>query len=172
MHIDIAVFRLINNLANMDFWIDRFMIFLSSYLIICIPIIIITLIVGNKYRQTAISIIISTLIAVVVGKISGLFYSHYQPFVELNNVNLLIKHDINNSFPSDHTIVYTCFLVGLMFMINSKKKWWIIPPLILLLGISRIWVGVHFPMDVLYSLIISIIISNVTWYYVKNGGKS
>ncbi|WP_281215173.1 hypothetical protein [Bacillus altitudinis] len=40
------------------------------------------------------------ILAKVLGKVAGIFYSNQQPFAELNQVNLLIEK--NDCFPRDH----------------------------------------------------------------------
>lgn len=93
-------------------------------------------------------------LAEVLGKIAGLFNSHFQPFVELPHVNKLIEHAVDNAFPSDHSILFfsVCFSIWLV----RKKEGWVWLTVACLVGVSRIWVGVHFPGDVLTGALIGI----------------
>ncbi|GGJ63280.1 hypothetical protein GCM10007111_26600 [Virgibacillus kapii] len=56
-------------------------------------------------------IICGYLLAEIIGKISGIIYSNDPPFEELSHVNHLIDHEIDNSFPSDHTILFFSFCI-------------------------------------------------------------
>ena len=84
------------------------------------------------------------------------------------------------SFPSGHAMVATAFYGILIFLILKTdikkvyKKIWIIvlSTVILLIGISRIYLGVHYASDVIagFSLSISYIIiaTTIINYYLKN----
>ncbi|MER3122346.1 phosphatase PAP2 family protein [Bacillus altitudinis] len=58
------------------------------------------------------------ILAKVLGKVAGIFYSNQQPFAELNQVNLLIEKEVNNSFPSDHTIFI--FSICMVFWLSAR----------------------------------------------------
>ena len=70
------------------------------------------------------------------------------------NVNVMFDRLYQNSFPSGHTqIAFTVATVLLWaFALSGKLKWWgavIIFCVASLIGVSRIYVGAHFPSDVL-----------------------
>ncbi|MDG3043668.1 hypothetical protein OE903_05725 [Bacillus sp. B6(2022)] len=52
------------------------------------------------------------ILAKVLGKVAGIFYSNQQPFAELNQVNLLIEK--NDCFPRDHAPFLFFYLYGLL----------------------------------------------------------
>ncbi len=54
--------------------------------------------------------IVAFVIAEVIGKIAGKFHLNYQPFAVLPDVNKLVDHAVDNSFPSDHTILFFQFV--------------------------------------------------------------
>ncbi len=71
-----------------------------------------------------------------------------RPFASLDGVNLLIDPPLfAKSFPSDHTTLAFAVAVSVL-MINRRLG---IPALIVaaVVGLSRVFVGVHFPIDVL-----------------------
>ncbi|KOP70882.1 bacitracin ABC transporter permease [Bacillus sp. FJAT-21351] len=101
----------------------------------------------------------------MMGKIAGTLHSNNQPFAELSNVNKLIEKAVDNSFPSDHTILFFAFC---MTFFMYQKRWryiWIM--LALVVGISRIWVGVHYPADVIVGAIISIFLTFIASFIVS-----
>lgn len=59
----------------------------------------------------------------------------------------LIVHAANNSFPSEHTSV--SFAVAISLILSRNGLWPIALALAVLVGFARIFVGVHFPADVL-----------------------
>jgi len=76
------------------------------------------------------------LLSEIIGKIAGKIHSNNQPFAELENVNKLIEKAVNNSFLSDHTILFFSICVSFCLFKRSWGSLWIV--LAALVGISRI----------------------------------
>jgi len=82
----------------------------------------------------------------------------------------------NLAFPSGHTTLITVFLFLFTFLFfNSKKRkredefLFLAPALILIIGISRMYLGVHWFSDVLGGLFLGLSISFLMiWVYIKN----
>ena len=72
---------------------------------------------------------------------------HYQPVpAALGLGQQLIGHVANNSFPSDHTSVV--FGVAASLLLSRNRLWPAALALAVWVGFARIFVGVHFPADV------------------------
>lgn len=70
-----------------------------------------------------------------------------RPPVSVPGVNVLGPMLTSLSFPSGHTV--TAFtIVGLLFFVD-KTLAWVALPIATLVGVSRVYLGVHFPSDVL-----------------------
>lgn len=102
---------------------------------------------NHRNRMMVIQAVITFILAEILGKLAGLFYSHYQPFAVLQDVNQLVEHAIDNSFPSDHSILF--FSICASFWLMRKKEGWLWLVLAVFVGLSRVWVGVHYPVDVI-----------------------
>ena len=61
---------------------------------------------SRKSRMMVIQAMVAFVIAEVIGKVAGKFHLNYQPFAVLPHVNKLVDHAVDNSFPSDHTILF------------------------------------------------------------------
>ena len=105
-------------------------------------------------------IIIFSMIALpaiyIVSKIGAWLYSDPRPFVAGHFVPL-IPHDPDNGFPSDHVLLVSA-IASLIFPFNKKISAgvWIVA---ILVGISRVYVGIHHPVDIVGSIVISVVVS-------------
>lgn len=110
------------------------------------------------------------IVAEGLGQVAGLIYQHAPPFVA-QNITPLAWHINNvNSFPSDH-MMFACAATFVVWA--STKNWRIGLPLLLLsliIGIGRIMAHVHWPLDILASLVIAGIVSLVV-YNIPYKGK-
>lgn len=147
---NIDVFWMINNLGNQYSFLNPIAIFFAEYMlyILALGMVIYWFTRTKQNRMMIIQAVIAFIFAEIAGKIAGLFYSHHQPFAELPNVNQLIDHAIDNSFPSDHTILFfsICFSIWLV----RKKEGWLWLVIACFVGIFRIMVGVHYPVDIIF----------------------
>ena len=86
-----------------------------------------------------------------------------RPFMSLDNVRLLVREDDLNSFPSGHTTSTVAVVTALILnMKELSKKHYLILDIALvifavLIGFSRMYVGVHYPGDVLAGAVIGLI---------------
>lgn len=83
-----------------------------------------------------------------------------RPYVVLNEINILTHQPGDHSFPSGHSA--GSFACAWAFFRAYKKKWRI-PVLVLasLVSLSRLYVGVHYPTDVLGGVVIGIIVGEL-----------
>lgn len=148
MSVNSTLFQTINDLGKDFPFINPLFIFLAEYMLYFLALFLLIFWFTRIYhnRLMVIQAALSFILAECFGKLVSTLHSNYQPFVELKDVNLLIVKEVNNSFPSDHTIVF--FSICVSFALMRKHQWYIWLPLAGLVGLSRIWVGVHYPADV------------------------
>ncbi|HFK1473983.1 undecaprenyl-diphosphatase [Bacillus sp. FSL W8-0519] len=154
---NIDIFRAINDLGKQYSFLNPAIVFLAEYMVYILALIILTywFIGSRKSRMMVIQAMVAFVIAEVIGKIAGKFHLNYQPFAVLPDVNKLVDHAVDNSFPSDHTILF--FSICFSFSLVRKKTGWLWLILALCIAISRIWVGVHYPFDVAVGALIGCI---------------
>lgn len=160
------LFKMINNLGKQYTDLNPFFVFIAEYMIFFLALAVLMFLFSrnNKNRIMVFCAFIALVISEILAKIAGQFHSNYQPFAELPNVNKLVEKAVNNSFPSDHTIIFFSFCITFWLF---KRGWgflWGI--LAVLVGISRIWVGVHYPADVLVGAIISTVSAMIVYKIV------
>jgi undecaprenyl-diphosphatase len=80
-----------------------------------------------------------------------------RPFIVFENIKPLFLHGGMDSFPSGHATFFISLAVSL-YMVNKKIGYFYISGA-LLIGLSRIASGVHFPIDILLGYIIGITVT-------------
>lgn len=118
---------------------------------------------GEKAKKVAILGIFALLVSNVAVFVLKYLIAEPRPFLALSNVDLLVPENEIYSFPSGHTAssfsVATVIGLKYSFMVRNKR-YKLIYPLIAfaaLIGFSRIYIGVHYPLDVAFGAIVGII---------------
>ncbi|WCK52932.1 undecaprenyl-diphosphatase [Aneurinibacillus sp. Ricciae_BoGa-3] len=150
------LFHLVNQWAGKLSWLDAIMCFITNYALVIYALILIAIwLAGNKMdKRSVLYAGITGVLAIVFNLIISKVYFEPRPFIT-HHVNLLLPHPNDASFPSDHTSgAFGLAIAMLMF----KPKWgYGMLVLAVLTGFSRIFVGHHYPGDVLGSIIVAII---------------
>lgn len=154
---NMELFRLINNLANKNSVLDNIMIFFSKdvpYIFMAAVAIIFILGIWKKnveYRKVAFNTFVITVINLMLSFMIGSIYYVDRPFVH-NKVNLLFPHVRDASFPSDHVTGTMSIAFGLRKY--NKLLSGILTTISIIVAFSRVYVGQHYPIDVLGAYII------------------
>lgn len=164
-------FRLINNLANRNTVLDNIMIFFSKdvpyiFMAVLALMFILGVMKNNEvYRKASVNAFILTVINLFLSFIAGTIYYVDRPFVH-NKVNLLMPHSADASFPSDHATGTMSIALGLGKY--NKVIGIVMTILSIIVGFSRVYVGHHYPSDVISAYIIVFITSYLYSLILKN----
>ncbi len=168
---NISLFYLINGINNyiLDFLMPIITNLgsLIAWILICILIYVFG---GSFGRKVAILGLIALFLTNIIVILLKCLVIEPRPFLTLPNVNLL-TYTRGNSFPSGHTAssFAAATIIGLKYHLKSKgKKYWLIYPLLafaILIGFSRIYLGVHYPYDVIFGAFIGITCASITLKY-------
>ncbi len=149
------IFLSINSYAGENHIVDFLMTFVAQYLPYIFIAMLFYLWFTNK-KNEALYAGYATTLGVGINLIIGLFYFHPRPFMDGLGVALL-HHKAVNSFPSDHTT----FVVSIALMLTTFKSTRTLGVVSIILalwcGIARVYCGVHYPFDILGSIVVSII---------------
>lgn len=154
---NMEIFNLINNLANKNAILDKIMILFSEYgPYISMAVIVVVFILGLKQRKyenrkIAVSTVVVTVINMIINIIVRSIFHVDRPFVH-NKVNLLLPHDSASSFPSNHATGTMSIALGLEKCNKLLSR--MLTILSIIIGFSRVYVGHHYPMDVMGAYII------------------
>lgn len=94
----------------------------------------------------------------ILAKIGGHFYSDPRPFV-VGNFTPLIPHIADNGFPSDH-VLFTSAIAAVVSFYN-KKLGAILWFLAVLIGLARVYAGIHHITDIIGSIVIVLIAAGI-----------
>jgi len=98
----------------------------------------------------------ATTLGVGINLFIGTFYFHNRPFMDHLGTTLL-SHKADSSFPSDHT-TFTMSIALMLLCFKSTRIIGVIATFLALwCGIARVYVGVHYPFDILGSIVVSIV---------------
>lgn len=134
------------------------------------------LLFSKKYRRTGIEMAAALLIGLLVCNLTMKpLFARIRPYdYQLEHfgrtIRLLIEAQHDYSFPSGHTIA--SFEAATVLLLHSKKAG--IPALILacLIAFSRLYLYVHYPTDVLCSVILGIAIAYLTHHFSRKFPKN
>jgi len=93
-----------------------------------------------------------------------------RPFVLFDSIEPLFIHGGLDSFPSGHSIFFASLATSMFFV--DRRIGYLFSIVALLVGISRVASGVHFPIDILVGYIAGTIISLFFNYLFKKFKKS
>jgi len=153
--LDSDSFKGLNNLALKYFWLDTLGIFIAGYLPwILIGILFLFLLKNfKKYWKLLSLAVLSGCFAVIIAEIIYFFWQRSRPFVG-NQVNLLLRHPSTNSFPSCHTSFF--FALSTIIYFYNRKVGILFFFTSFLIGIARVFSGIHWLSDVLGGMVVGI----------------
>jgi len=157
LNIDLIIFQYMNDFAGRYLWLDTFGIFFAEYaeyvLIGTLPIFL--LIATKKYWPMVWQSLVAAFFSrFVVTEVIRLIWARPRPFVG-NDVHLLIKEINQASFPSGHAAFY--FALSFVIFLYNKKIGSVFLAAAFLISIVRIFVGVHWPSDIVVGALIGIV---------------
>lgn len=150
------LFFLIFNLSRRFAVLDQLMIFAAVYVIYLAALltILLTLKGGTKEKKASLLIILGMPIAFLLVNLIHLIVSKPRPFVVFN-LSPLMTEPTYYSFPSIHTTIMAVIAFSYTYF---KSRWSVLfLPLMLWVGVSRIFVGVHYPLDILGGITVGIL---------------
>ncbi|WP_129730458.1 undecaprenyl-diphosphatase [Ectobacillus funiculus] len=152
------IFQWINGWSSYSPYLDKGMIFITNSVpYVAIALMLFLWFIGNQEKRvekqyTAVYTVFSCLLGLSINAVLHLFYYHPRPFVA-HHVHQLVPHPADSSFVSDHAVLV--FSIAWIMLLRNDS--WKYPGFIwaIIVGISRVFVGVHYPADVIGGALIS-----------------
>lgn len=165
---DLAILLWLNGLAGKNALFDRLVAAFTVYA----PGVFLILFLAYflvwrgeiRMRRTIVLAGIAGVLALTIAvAVSSVLY-RARPFAAIpGEIRLLVPHTTDSSFPSDHATGSAAFAAG-MWGAPGRSARWVFAGTALLVGISRLIAGVHWPSDVLASFVLG---GAVAWATVR-----
>jgi len=157
--LDYTLFHSINGLAGRSGSLDALMIGSAKYLPIVFALALVALWLSWRPRnqQGAFLAGVSALTALGLGQLIGKAFPRPRPYLS-HSVNQLIPPSLDTSFPSDHAILG--FAVAVMVWRYNRRAGVALLVLATLMAIARVFVGAHYPGDVLGGAVLGALTSS------------
>lgn len=150
---DFEFFTTINQFANTSWLLDMVGIFFAVY---ALPIFFVFfLILGIKKRTLLLQGVVGCSLAYGLNAIIGLVVARHRPFVDHVVHQLVEKSATSKSFPSDHAAI--AFALASLIAIFYPKWAILLYVGVFLIAFSRVFVGVHYPTDIVAGAFVGIV---------------
>ena len=164
--LNISIFYFINNgLSNPILnLILPFLTNLGNIIVLLVICGILYVACGKKGERVALIAILAIAIATLFVLLIKPTVGELRPFLVLAHVNVLVHENNIFSFPSEHTALSfaVAIVLGLNYKIKKVKLIYITLAIAVIVGFSRIYVGAHYPVDVLGGMILGVVSGLVT----------
>jgi membrane-associated phospholipid phosphatase len=172
---DTTWFRDINRFAVRTGWLHPFMKFYAVYGVALFAVMVLTAWWYARYSRNASKAVAAafwaaagTLVAYGLNQFIVHAAQRRRPFEALRGVEVLVAKTKDYSFPSDHAVIAGAATTGLWIVAYYGPKIirqlaYLSTVLAVLLAFARVYVGVHYPGDVVAGLAVGAVIVLIGW---------
>lgn len=136
----------------MTSWFVLLRLVLAEFVVFLVPVTLVWLWLADA-RESAILAFSAVVVSLVASYTLGLVHSHPAPYMVSPT---LVSGSATNSFPSQHTTVMFAMCWPLFFR-DRRRLAGLFLAAAFLVGIARVSVGFHYPIDLLGAIIASIV---------------
>lgn len=130
--------------------LDQVVKYLAEYSIYVVPVILLVLWFRAKKQREALALSVFSMVfswLFLTKVVASHIWFRPRPDLAILNIKEVLFHRPDYSFPSDHATALFALTFGLYVFGYKKAASWFLA-LAILVSISRIAVGVHFPLDI------------------------
>ena len=149
---DWSAFHAVNSLAGHVHWVDRAVAWFatwSPYLVVALLVVL--WFTGRdemrlRNREGVLHAGAAVVIGLIVNQLISTAYFRQRPFMA-HHVHLLVAKSLDTSFPSNHATA--AFAIATAVLLYNRTMGVVLLVVAALIGLSRVYVGLHYPGDVL-----------------------
>jgi undecaprenyl-diphosphatase len=156
MNIDLYIFQYLNQFAGENVYLDATAIFFARYLGYFLIFCLLLFLFRNfkKYWPMIVKAFGAAILArFVIANIIKWIWERPRPFLQ-NQIVSLLPHEATGSFPSGHAVFY--FAISTIVYFYNKKIGILFFVGSFLIGLARVFSGVHWPSDILAGALVGI----------------
>lgn len=159
---NISLFFQIFGLAHKSIFLDRLMIFAAQELIFVTYFLafVLAILKTSREKKSFILTVLGIGFAEILIFSIHLLYNEPRPYVTYN-FTPLIKHTPDAAFPSGHTTIMATAAWAFTFYKSKYAPLFLF--LMLWVGVGRIFVGVHYPLDIVGGIITGLLAVSLAW---------
>lgn len=116
-----------------------------------------------RHKRAVMMIALAALVALLVVNIFDVVTPRPRPFVALDHIVAVNVLTDPASFPSLHVTMAFCFATMLL-LLRYKTLGWVSMVVAVLIGLSRVIVGVHYPTDIFGGVIVGVVAAVAIYY--------
>ncbi len=153
MVFDTKLFQVINGFAGYSKFLDIVGVFFASYIpyLLVFGTLLIIFWTDKHWKQRAYDFFLVTFSALIargiLTPIIRFIYVRPRPFLAFPDITVLIPKTVEASFPSGHATFFFALAIALYF---THRRWsYYCLAGAILMSAARIFVGVHYPLDIL-----------------------
>ncbi len=153
--LNLSLFSWINASPEASNTSIHFAIFIANDLLYCMILLFAWFWLRGNYdtKKQILKAFIFTSIAILISQCISHVYYHPRPFV-MEVGRTLIYHAPNGSFPSDHMLIFSSIAFSYLFSAQRKLGGFLLI-MAWLVAWSRVYLGVHFPLDMLGAFLLA-----------------
>jgi membrane-associated phospholipid phosphatase len=105
---------------------------------------------------------LGTLLAVAINQPMGHLVAERRPYADHPHVLVLVSRTTDYSFPSDHAVMAGAVATGVWIVWRAMA--YVVGVLAVLMAFTRVYVGAHYPGDVVAGLILGAVVVLLGWW--------
>ena len=170
---NLSVFNFIFNLGHRNVWLAGLAIFFAQYLPYFLILGALVLVALQKGMRNKVYLFCEGALAIILSRgilteVIRFFYRHPRPFEVLGFTPLVGAS--GPSFPSGHMAAYAALAMTLWY---ADRKWGTVYFVcVVLIGIARVYAGVHWPLDILGGIVIALVSAIFIHWFLRKSRKN
>jgi undecaprenyl-diphosphatase len=168
--VDESAFSAVQHLAEATPWLHGILTGYARYgLVVFAALLVLALVAGRRGSDRDLAAAgwagVATLLAVALNQPVGALVAEARPYATHPGALLLVSRTTDYSFPSDHAVMAGAAAVGLLIA-SRRIGWWAVGAA-LLMAFARVYVGAHYPQDVLAGLALGGLVAGLGWLLLR-----